>query len=321
MSSLAQPAGANRTWQRRFARQRNLLIIWSLLLVLVVVASLLSDRFLRPVNITNIITQSTGLALVSIGQTFVLLIAGIDISVGSVISVVVSLLPLIVAPDPLSIALGVVVALLVGTAFGLVNGLLITRLRISPFMVTLAMLSVGQGLAYALRQTPPAVLPREYSAVFVGRIGPVPIPLLLVLVVTFAAAFVLRNTRFGRHVYAVGSNEDATRLSGLATDRVKLAVYGISGFFAGLAGAFIAARARAADPLIGQNFAFDAITAAVLGGASLFGGRGSVYGTIAGVLIVAILTNLLNLLGVSSDYQYVLKGLLLIFAVMLYYRH
>jgi ribose transport system permease protein len=250
----------------------------------------------------------------------VLLIAGIDLSVGSVISLVVTLMALTVTPAPVSMALGILLALAAGAAVGLINGLLITRLHISPFMVTLATLSIVQGLALAFSRTPPAILPREYSPIFNGNLGPIPIPLLVVVGSTLLTALVLRHTPFGRHVYAVGSNEHATRLSGMATDRIKIAVFTISGLMAGFAGAFIAARSRAGDPYIGTNFAFDSITAVMLGGASLFGGRGSVYGTLAGVLIVAVLSNLLNLLGVPSDFQYVLKGLLLILAVMLYYR-
>lgn len=319
MASAVRGA-ATSSWRRTLQQQRNLVIIWGLLLLLLLAASLLSDRFLTPRNLNNIVLQSSALALVAIGQTFVLLIAGIDISVGSTISVVVTLMALVVSATPLGIASGVLAALAAGAGIGLVNGLLITRLHISPFMVTLAMLSIGQGLAYTLARTPPAVLPREFSPLFLGQIGPLPIPILLVLGMSALAALVLRSTRFGRHVYAVGSNEHATRLSGMATDRVKIAVYGISGLMAGLAGAFIAARSRSGDPLIGANFAFDSITAVVLGGTSLFGGRGSVWGTLAGVLIIAVLSNMLNLLGIASDYQYVLKGLLLITAVMLYGR-
>ncbi|MBA2633670.1 MAG: ABC transporter permease [Chloroflexi bacterium] len=301
-------------------QQRNVAIIWALLALLIVVASILSPHFLSQFNLNNIVNQSAALMLVSLGQTFVLLTAGIDLSVGSTISVVVTVLALTVRADPLSIALAVPIALGVGAIVGLGNGLLITRLRIPPFMVTLATLSIGQGIAYQLRTTPPGVLPREYSPIFLGEIGPIPIPILLIAGVTLAAGMTLRHTRFGRHVYAIGSSEAATRLSGMSTDRIKVAVYVLSGLTAGLAGAFMAARSRAGDPLIGQPFAFDAITAVVLGGVSLFGGRGSVYGVVAAVFIIAILSNLLNLLGISSHYQYILKGGLLIVAVMLYYR-
>ncbi|MGH2382931.1 MAG: ABC transporter permease [Candidatus Limnocylindria bacterium] len=323
MVTLTDRHVGRRRWLERLPvhdQQRNVAIIWGLLGLLVIVASILSPHFLSLFNLNNIVNQSAALLLVSLGQTFVLLTAGIDLSVGSTISVVVTVLALTVRADPLSIVLAVPIALAAGAVVGLGNGLLITRLRIPPFMVTLAMLSIGQGIAYQLRTTPPGVLPREYSPMFLGEIGPIPIPILLIAGTTLAAGLTLRHTRFGRHVYAVGSSEAVTRLSGMSTDRIKLAVYVLSGLMAGLAGAFIAARSRAGDPLIGQPFAFDSITAAVLGGVSLFGGRGSVYGVVAAVFIIAILSNLLNLLGISSHYQYILKGGLLIVAVMLYYR-
>lgn len=320
MANITQSIRTSRNWPRTFHNQRDLLIIWGVLLVLIIVASYLAPNFTNPRNIRNIIAQSAALALVSLGQTFVLLIAGIDISVGSTISMVVTIMALIMTPTPISMVLAIFVGLAAGSAVGLTNGLLVTRLRMSPFMVTLATLSIMEGLALVFSQTPPAILPREFSPLFTGDIGPLPIPLLAVVGPTLVAAFILRQTRFGRHVYAVGSNEHATRLSGMATDRIKIAVYTISGFMAGFAGVFIAARSRAGDPLIGTNFAFDSITAVMLGGASLFGGRGTVYGTIAGVFIIAILGNMLNLMGVPSNFQFVLRGLLLILAVILYYR-
>ena len=321
MANITQSIRTSRNWQRTFHNQRELLIIWGVLLVLIIAASYLAPNFTNPRNIRNIITQSAALALVSIGQTFVLLIAGIDISVGSTISMVVTIMALMMAPTPISMVLTIFVGLAAGSAVGLSNGLLVTKLRMSPFMVTLATLSIVQGLALVFSQTPPSILPREFSPIFTGAIGPIPVPLLVVVGATLVATFILRQTCFGRHVYAVGSNEHATRLSGMATDRIKIAVYMISGFMAGFAGVFIAARSRAGDPLIGTNFAFDSITAVMLGGASLFGGRGTVYGTIAGVFIIAILGNMLNLMGVPSNFQFVLRGLLLILAVILYYRN
>lgn len=302
------------------SQSRNLVIVWTTLALCIVVATFASDVFLSGRNIGNLGSQSVAILLVSLGQTLVLLTAGIDLSVGSVVSMVATLLPLVVTPTPGGILLGVVVALLAGGGVGLVNGLVITRLRLAPFMVTLATLSIVQGVALLLHRSPPAILPREFAAPFVGDLGPVPIPWIVVPVAVVLTAVVLRRTRFGRHVYAVGSNESATRLSGLRTDGIKVAVYALSGALAGLAGVFVAARARAGDPYIGETFAFDAITAVVLGGVSLFGGRGSVYGTVAAVFIVAILNNLLNLLGVESDLQFVLRGVLLIVAVAFYFK-
>lgn len=307
-------------FQRLFKNNRDTFVIWAILFVLLVTASLTSDRFFTPFNLERVALQLTTLALISIGQTFVLLTAGIDLSVGSIISFVGTLIVAVVNDSPGSWVLGIVIALAAGSLVGLVNGIAVTRFRVSPFMVTLATLSIVQGLALIVSDRFEGTLPREFGAIFTGSIGPIPIPLILVIASALIAALILRQTAFGRHVYAVGSNETATRLSGMSTDQVKLAVYVISGFMAGLAGAYNSARTLSGNPLIGESLAFESITAVVLGGISLFGGRGSIYGTMAGVLIIAILSNVLNLLRVPSDYQYILRGSLLVLAVMVYSR-
>lgn len=303
---------------------RDVLLIWAILLALVIAASVLSDRFLTAFNLERVTAQMTALALVAIGQTFVLLTAGIDLSVGSVVSLVGTLMVGIITDSPESWVVGVLVALGVGALVGLVNGLAVTRLKVSPFMVTLATLSIVQGLALLVfdrfQDIFDGSISRSFGEIFTGNLGPVPIPLLLILIPLLIAALVLRQTPFGRHVYALGSNENATRLSGMATDRVKVLVYVISGVMAGFAGLYTSARTLSGNPLIGDSVAFESITAVVLGGISLMGGRGSIFGMIAGVLIIGVLSNMLNLLRVPSDYQYVVRGLLLVLAVMLYAR-
>jgi ribose transport system permease protein len=311
----------NMSLRRFLARNQNVLIIWAVLLIVILVSSQLSESFTNPRNFPNIMRQSAALVLVSIGQTFVLLIGGIDLSVGSTISLVVVSMAAIMEPTPESMIATAIVGLLIGAAVGLANGLLITRFRLAPFMVTLATLSIVQGIALQLRQNPQATIPREFSPIFTSDIGGVvPIPFLIIIIATTLAALMLRQTSFGRRLYAVGSNENAVQLSGLSTNRIKVLAYMLTGFMAGAAGVFIAARSRAGDPLIGSDFAFDSITAVVLGGARLSGGVGSVWGTLAGVFIITILSNILNLTGVPSNYQYILKGVLLALAVMLYRR-
>lgn len=306
---------------RRFIRRnQNVLLIWGVLLVVIIGSALASESFTNPRNFPNIMRQSTALLLVCLGQTIALLIGGIDLSVGSVISLVVVIMAALMQPTPESMLGTLVVGLAIGALVGAVNGFMVTRFKLAPFMVTLATLSMVQGLALQFRQTPQATIPREFSPYFTGDINGVPIPFLIILGMTFGVWVMLRHTRFGRHLYAVGSNENATRLSGIATDRIKLWAFILCGLLAGAAGVFTAARSRAGDPLIGGDFAFDSITAVVLGGASLNGGAGSVWGTLAGVFIVTILSNILNLVGIQSNYQYILKGALLVLAVMLYRR-
>jgi ribose transport system permease protein len=306
---------------RRFvSRNRNVIIIWAVLLTIFIISSLISEPFTGPRNLINITRQTAGLALVAIGQTFVLLAGGIDLSVGSTISLIVVIMAALMEGTPESMFVTALIGLGIGMLAGAINGLAVTRLKVSPFMVTLATLSIWRGLALQLRQQPQATIPNEFSPYFTGEFIGLPIPLFIIVIATTLAALFLRQTRLGRHFYAVGSNEYATRLSGMATDRIKVMAYVACGFMTGLAGIYWAARSRAGDPLTGENFAFDSITAVVLGGTALTGGSGSVWGTLAGVLIIGILGNIMNLTSVPSNYQYILKGLLLVIAVMLYRR-
>jgi ribose transport system permease protein len=302
-------------------RNRNTVIIWVVLGVLVVVSALLAESFTNPRNFPNIMRQSAALMLVSIGQTIIMLTGGIDLSVGSVVSLTVVVMAALMEPTPESMLFSVAAGLSIGAVVGLVNGFAVNRLKLAPFMVTLATLSIVQGLALQLRSSPQATIPREFSPMFIDNIGDVlPMPFLIIIGSTFFAWIMLKYTRFGRHIYAVGSNEAATRLSGLSTDRIKLYAYILTGVMASAGGVFLAARSRAGDPFIGESFAFDSITATIIGGAALTGGVGSVWGTLAGVWILTILSNVLNLTGVPANSQFLFKGALLVIAVMVYGR-
>jgi len=304
---------------RQFVRRhQNTLMIWIVLLVLTGSSALISESFLNPRNFPNILRQSAALALVSIGQTVILLMGAIDISVGATLSLTVVVMAALMEPTPESMVATTLIAMITGATVGLINGLIVTRIRVAPFMVTLATGSILGGIALQLRGNPQATLPREYSPYFIETLFGIPIPLLIIASATLVVWVILRRTRFGRHLYAVGSNEHATRLSGLNTDRVKVWGFVLCGFMASLAGIFIAARSRAGDPFIGDNFGFDSITAVVLGGTALVGGSGSIFGTLAGVFILGILNNIMNLSNVPSDYQYIIKGILLVVAVMIY---
>jgi ribose transport system permease protein len=297
---------------------RNLLIIWGLLLLIVVIATLLQPRFATPENISNVMVQSTALGVITVGQTFVILTAGIDISVGAVASLVVVIMSLLANRNPAALPLAIGAGLAAGLIAGLANGWGITRLKVSPFMMTLGVMSIALGIALQLRPQPGGFIPDEFAWLAAGTMLGVPIPLLYFALIVAIGYWTLTFTRFGRHVYAVGGNEETTRLTGLPTDRIKLAVYAISGTCAALAGLFLSSRIRSGDALIGTSFGLDSITAVVLGGTSLFGGRGSIIGTVAGVFIIASLSNIMNLVGVSTYYQYIFKGGILIVAVALY---
>jgi ribose/xylose/arabinose/galactoside ABC-type transport system permease subunit len=213
----------------------------------------------------------------------------------------------------------VLVGLLIGLLVGAANGLGVTWLRVSPFMMTLGTMSISQGIALQLRPQPGGLIPGEFAWLASGNVAGIPIPVIFFALVAAVGFIVLTSTRFGKHVYAVGGNEETTRLSGLPTDRIKFGVYAVSGFCAALGGIFLSSRIRSGDALIGTSFGLDSITAVVLGGTSLFGGRGSLLGTIAGVFIIASLSNIMNLVGVSTYFQYIFKGAILILAVSFYY--
>lgn len=299
--------------------QRNVVIIYALLLIILVSATLLQPRFATPENIKNVLVQATALGIISIGQTFVILTAGIDISVGSVASLVVVVMSILADRNPAAILPSVLAGLIVGIVVGLANGLGTTRLKITPFMMTLGTMSIGSGIALQLRPQPGGLIPGEFGWLASGVWLGVPVPIYLFVLVGVVGTVILKYTRFGKHIYAVGGNEETTRLTGLHTDRIKMGAYMICSLCAAVAGIFLSSRIRSGDASIGTSFGLDSITAVVLGGTSLFGGKGSIAGTVAGVFIIASLSNIMNLIGVSTYYQYILKGAILIIAVSFYY--
>ena len=303
--------------------QRNVIIVWVLLVLLLLVVSATAPLLNKPPfatgeNARNILVQATSLGIISVGQTFVILTAGIDISVGAVASLVVVLMSRLADKNPEAVPWAVAVGMLVGLAIGLINGIGITRFKVSPFMMTLGTMSISLGIALQLRPQPGGLIPGEFAWLAAGEWFGIPIALYFFLAVTGIGYWVLTSTRFGRHIYAVGGNEETTRLTGLATDRIKLGVYALCGFTAALAGIFLSSRIRSGDAHIGDFLGLDSIPAVVLGGTSLFGGRGSVLGTIAGVFIIVSLSKTMNFLDVSTYWQNVAKGGLLIVAASIY---
>ncbi len=287
-----------------------------ILLVLWIGLAFLSPRFLTPTNLLTVALQISILAIVAIGQTFTILTAGIDLSVGSIGALAGSIAAGLVVRHGVPALPAMATALLLGMALGGISGLLIVRGNMPPFVATLAMLAVGRGLTLVYTEGYPiAGLPADFTNWGTASLGPIPVPVIVLLVVLAAAHFALRHTRFGLHVYAVGGGEETTRLAGVSTNRVKLVVYAISGFTAALGGVLLTARLWSAQPNAQLGFELDAIAAPVLGGTSLFGGVGSVAGTLIGALIMGTLGNGLNLLEVPSYYQQVVKGLVFILAV------
>ena len=299
---------------------RNLLHRFGLLLVILFVGlalSLLTDTFLSVANFTNVARQISINGILAVGVTFVLLTAGVDLSLGSVVALSGVACATFAHPGDHSVFVPIAVGLLTGAACGLVNGVLVTRGGVAPFIVTLGMMTIARGLALIVSGgRPVADMSNELTALAGDFLG-VPIPVLCFAGVAFAAWFFLRNFRLGRHIYAVGGNENAARAAGVPVEKVKLFAYGLCGLLTGLAGVVLAARITTGQPNAGQAYELDAIAAVVIGGTSLAGGVGTITGTLLGVLLIGVINNGLDLQGVSSYYQAVIKGVIIVGAVWL----
>jgi ribose transport system permease protein len=284
--------------------------------LLLVALALVSPVFPTPSNLLNVALQSSINALLAFGMTFVILTAGIDLSVGSLLALSGALAGGLMVGGELPWPLAALVGLGAGTLLGAVNGVAITTFRIPPFIATLAMLSIGRGLTQLYTSGRPFTgLDPAFTELGQGQVGPVPIPALVMLVVVVAGWIVLRFTVFGRQVYAIGSNPEAARLAGVPVAGVLVAVYAISGLLAALGGLVITARLSSAQPTAGLGFELDAIAAVVVGGMSLSGGEGSIIRSLIGALIIGVLNNGLNLLNVDPFVQPVVKGLVILVAV------
>jgi len=290
--------------------------------------------FIKAGNIANVSRQIAINTILAVGLTFVIITAGIDLSVGSVLALAgvismtflrdgfsissVMLIPQL--PMLFAIPLSAVVAGVIGSGCGAFSGLVVTRFRVAPFVATLAVMTIARGLAYVYTDgRPVSPLPHE-----VGDFGAsdvlflhVPSLVLIALLVVAVGHVILSRTNFGRHVYAIGGNEEAARLSGVSVNRVKLQVYALCGMLSGLSGMLLATRLASGDPKSGIMFELNAIAAVVLGGTSLMGGRGTVIGTLIGALVIGVLDNGLILLDVSAFYQMVAKGFVILAAVIL----
>lgn len=305
-----------RTARLREFLQRYGLVVSFLLLCLAL--SLLSDRFLTVGNLTNVLRQSTINLIIAIGMTYVILTAGIDLSVGAVLA-----LSTVVTADLLQrgvpILPTVLLGLTLGGVLGMASGLLISRVKVPPFVATLGMMTVARGLALTYTQGRPITgLPDAFRYIGTGYLGPIPMPIIVAAVAFLAGYVLLTRTRMGMYIYALGNNPVAAHYTGIATSKYITFVYVLAGALAALAGMILVARLDSAQPTAGISYEFDAIAAVVVGGTSFAGGEGSLMGTLLGVLVISVLNNGLNLLNVSSFYQPVVTGVVIALALLLY---
>jgi inositol transport system permease protein len=338
MASTTTPQALSRSVSREslnaFIRKYAIVFIF---IAMFVGMTFLTDAFLQPRNLFNVVRQISVVGLIAIGVTMVIITTGIDLSSGSVLALAaVFAASLGQQPDwhdakypglMLPVIVPIVVALVIGILCGAINGGLIARFKIPPFIATLGMMTVARGFALIYSNRPVSGLTDAYNFVGQGEIFKVipisgqptlgiPIPVIILAAVAIGAHVLLNNTRFGRHIYAIGGNEQAALISGLNVGRIKIGVYTIAGLLSGLAGLVLSARVGSGQPGLGVGYELDAIASAVIGGTSLSGGVGTIWGTIIGALIIGVLNNGLDLLNVSAYWQTIIKGSIIVAAVI-----
>ena len=296
-------------------RQYGIFIVFSIICLII---SFISPQFLTVSNWTIIITQVSINALLAFGVTFVIITGGIDLSLGSIVAVAGVSAAMLAHPDSYPVLVPVFAGLFAGLLMGAFNGFIITKSKIAPFIVTLGTMTIGRGLALILSNGRP-VSNLSDSFVFIGsgKIMGIPFLIIILILMFILCSVILNKTILGRYIYAVGGNEQAARASGINITQVKMAVYSISGLLAGLSGILLTSRITTGQPNAGAGFELDAIAAVVIGGTSTTGGKGSIAGTLVGVLLIGVINNSLDLLNVTSYYQQVVMGIIIIGAVVL----
>jgi ribose transport system permease protein len=287
----------------------------------IILFSQFSPYFFTTENLLNVSLQASITAIIAAGMTFVILTAGIDLSVGSLVAfagILATSVMKINLPVYLSLSIGALAGILFGVFSGFIAGIFVTKFKITPFIVTLALMTIWRGSAFVYTEGRPIwELPEAFSYLGAGRIIGVPVPTVIMIIVFITSHIVLTKTRFGRYVYAVGGNLEAARLAGIKTNKILISVYIISGVLSAIAGILLASRINSGQPNAGLMYELDVIAAVVVGGTSLFGGRGTIIGTFLGAMLIAVLRNGLNLLNVGSYVQQVIVGVVILLAVLL----
>lgn len=286
-------------------------------LLLILILSILSPRFLKMNNIFNIFKQVATLGICSVGFTFVLITGGIDLSLGYQISLVNVVCAVLMVTFGVNWILACLIGMIVGSLIGVINGLIITKTGVAPLIVTLSMMTILRGISFLISKGLPIFgFPRAFSVLGQGSIGKIPVSLFFFVVIVLIGSFILRKTTYGRYFYALGSNEEATKLSGINVTKVRMIVYSLCGFFTSIGAILMLSRLNSAQSSTGNGYEFDVLTACVLGGVSTSGGKGTVFGAIIGVMIIGVLDNGLLLLNVSEYIKLVIKGTILLVAVI-----
>ncbi len=313
------PAARRRSVPRFLTRYGPALLLAALVVLFTIYTASQSPYFLTSRNMANLAIQVTPLLVVALGQFTVILLGGIDLSTGPTISLVTAIASFLLIPDPpLGFAAGIAVCLAAGVAVGLVNGMLIRMLKLPDLIATLATFSIVAGLALIVRPAPGGLLSGDFADAVLVRIGNVPVAFVIALLATLLYEFLLLRGRAGVRLYAVGSSEESAYVAGIPVGRIRFAAYVLCGVFAAVAGLIVAARIGSGDPQAGTNFTLLSVTAVVLGGTSIFGGRGTAIGVMVAAVLIMLIQNAMNQLHVSAYWQYVLTGALTLLAVAMY---
>ena len=296
-------------------RKKQVLLITILLIVLIVVSTLLDRVFFSVENFSNLMTTSLPFIFVSFAQMLVIMTGGIDLSVGSIISLSNVLCAVLMINKPFGFVFGLIVALAAGAAAGFISGILVAKGKLQPIIVTLATSSVYLGIALWVLPTPGGLVHPGFARAMDSDIAGIPVALIIGILITCIMFFLVFRTKFGNSVLAIGGNEGSAFSSGIQVNKVKIITYTLTGILSSIAGIFLATQMYSGDPAVGKNFTMQSITITVIGGTSLAGGKGSVLGIISGVFILVIINNILNLVGLNTFYQFIFQGCILIFAL------
>jgi len=287
-------------------------------IVVCVIFGALNPIFFHPLNILNVIRQVSIIGVIAVGMTFVILLAGIDLSVGSIVAFCGIIAAAFQVKWGGSLFLSIVIPLLIGGGIGFMNGFISTKGGLHPFIVTLGSMSIFRGATLLVAQGKPiAGMSQAFRFIGAGMVGPIPFPVIIFISIVIIAGIVLKRTVFGRYIYAIGGNEEAALLSGIMVERYKISAFTILGFLSGLSALILTSRLNSGELVAGQGYELDVIASVIIGGTSLMGGEGGVYGTLVGALLIGVISNGLNLLGVQPYWQMIVKGFIIILAVLL----
>jgi ribose transport system permease protein len=320
-STSSGAAARSKKWVAFLRNNASLLLIYGLILIVGLYAASQAENFRTMSNMANILRQTILLGMIAIGQSVVILTGGIDFSVAMIARVVALTVATVFAAqqsNPALIVPLILLGLLIGVALGAVNGLLITRTHANPFIITFGIASILRGVSLAIATTPIRGIPKPYLRIYDAKIGIVPVNVIVMALIWIAAWIFLNRSRLGRAVYAVGGSERVARLSAIHVNRTLMAAYMFSAFCAAIAALFILSRSGVGDPITAEGMDFQSVVAVALGGISLYGGRGSLWGTLGGVLLLTMMSNVFNILQVNIYVQQLFLGLIVLIAVAAY---